>query len=1429
MIGGNFMDWTKFNTHGESSNHAFEVMCNLIFEAWCKKEYGKRLEEKVNFINGLGGDGGVEAYATLTDGSVVGVQSKWFPDKLEDSQIKQIGTSFSTAIKVRPNLSKYIVCIPRNLGSKRVVKGGKISQNTEENRWIKLKESFKTYAPTVEVELWDETRIQEMITWPELVGIYKFWFDNSEIFDEYFELAYKKAISSWARTNYIPELYSEGYIHKQMQFFLGSRSLSKSRYNALREMLERLVLLKHSFQDLLSLEFPDSDKDLATKIKKDIVTIDKWIAFLECGQESVKRGITIRFGDDFKLECTVKTLKNSTLHFHRYFHFHSVENILENFVDEFFDFKEFLSENDSNRLILLGFPGSGKTTGIVSEAGSFMESKEHLPILVHAKDFSGGETWVTIIEKTLGLSPDWDEKELLFSLQSSALLGRVNVDPEQFDVVSKCVICVDGIDESESWDFWKSRIEETEAYRELYPRIKFVFLARPYVFGDIYKLTYRKDVLIIPYYGDVNPIELCESYFKAYKITIGSNRWIKTLLRTPIAVKLFCDVYKETDVENIDKNTAVVTKLFRKKIELLEERFNKQIKKETKGNVHAILCEIAELFVAKENLSEIEITEKLSGSITNHLSELLEFLEEEGFIYSFRRQKDDFSPALTYYSWGMQPAFDYLIARKLFEAIDQNEKIDIEYTSGIYEMLSLIVIEEKGKLLFQIPNIKIADEVSFDLVCYTLSSASVDIVAPFRDYFKRILGHSVHQFRELINRVVIPVSIVEGHPLGAELLDEVLRGFNSSAERDIWWSIPGYLRDNYNAEWRANSEINFEEITLLGDDTSKTSPLILAWSLSSVNNEIRQRSRMELITWGMNHSDEFWKLFVRMADLDDDQILEDIFAVAFGIALNQIATEEYIKEASKWVLANVFSPRGLKHYENSAIRYYSGGIVKIAISRKLEKDAVIEAITPPFSYEPELPELALEASSAERMGGYKAVDYDLSRYVLCDYLDGFFRTNHKKKALESDSLAFIEKYKTKYNLDDLHADGLIISMAYQYLKNHGWDLDVFWKYDDPENLGVDIVIHRTHYPATHGSMSRIMTVAEKNVWLARHHIECIFANEILYRDWSSEEKESYLDDYSYLENFINPYQDYVNKNHYESEECWYHMDLLARSDDKDFDDKAIERWMQDGTIPDFKTWLYDNNDFILLDTFTNAVNEMAGIEETIWVSTGIVEKHNLQKLIECLKVYSEERVEFQNSGFHAEQDCRCFCTPQEACVVRKDKEIDASINFKFEDETIEVKKASARCLSADEMDVEKTFFLPSSFIRNITGITFGDGFEYKDSAGNIIASFYSNGENWGTQQEILLIKKDILVKALDKSGYTPIWVFRVYKSPSSKSYERYPKILHDSDMTYMVWIEDEIRYMPLEELEPPRDNNEGNVVYEQILSHVGYISEKENE
>lgn len=81
------MDWTKFNNHGESPNHAFEVMCNILFKCWLKKEYKDNISHFA-FVNGSGGDGGVEAYGLLKSGDIIGVQSKWFPQKMETSVYK---------------------------------------------------------------------------------------------------------------------------------------------------------------------------------------------------------------------------------------------------------------------------------------------------------------------------------------------------------------------------------------------------------------------------------------------------------------------------------------------------------------------------------------------------------------------------------------------------------------------------------------------------------------------------------------------------------------------------------------------------------------------------------------------------------------------------------------------------------------------------------------------------------------------------------------------------------------------------------------------------------------------------------------------------------------------------------------------------------------------------------------------------------------------------------------------------------------------------------------------------------------------------------------------------------------------------------------------------------------------------------------------
>lgn len=1404
MIGEIKMDWTKFNTHGQSFNDAFEVMCNILFEGWCKSEYKDTLKY-FSFVNGKGGDGGVEAYGVLASGEVIGVQSKWFPNKMDDSQFNQIKNSFKTAVKVRPEITRYIVCIPRDLSSKRVVKNNEIAKTTEESKWLDLVENFKETNPSVSVELWDETTIQAKLMTQETLGCYKYWFENTNVFEAEIENSFERAINGWAKTKYIPDLYSTGYIHDKLEIFIGNYSVVKRRYNGTQKILSIFDSLKKAYMDILKLEFSEQEKPIAEKIKLDIDVLNKWISQFKSIEEIVVDGAEVekKFIDDrFELNCSVSELKNCSLSFRYYSHFAPAIEVLGNIVNEVYECCQELNSDFDNRIIFLGNQGTGKTFGIIAEANILLNEKSHLPILVRAKEFSTGDTWLSILTKTLGLASTWSDRELLKALENAALLrNKSNDTSETVNIQPKCLICVDGIEESASWPFWEERIEEAKAYEKDFAGIKFVFLSRPYVFPDYFKRDYRSCFCCMPSFGDINVQDLFDTYIDYYNIDLDRNIWIKGMLRTPMALKLFCDIYKNSKVGSLSKNSVVITKLFQKKINSIEIVYRKAGKEtDSQGMVMTTLVMVANMLTDKMELSYDEIYSACKEPIKSHLEDILKFVEEEGFIYSRQSQKDVFSIPETKYSWGMQPAFDYLMARKLFDAIKENKTIEAKYTNGIYQMLSLIAIEEDKKLISEYSNISLSDETTFDLICYALANTSVEIASVYRDYVKELMNYSSEEFREIFDRIIMPTSNVPDHPLGSILLDEFLRGFEKPAQRDIWWSIPTYLIDSNDSYWRCYTEIDTSNIKLSNDDNYLGLPLILVWRLSSVDNDVRKECRLKLTEWGINNSEQFFNLCTYCADINDEQIIEDVFSVAYGIALGQNVQDKYLISLSDWIMDNVFSDEGLVRYENVVVRYYCTGIVKMAIYKRVYDIDVENKIIPPYTYQASIMPACEEAFDAKRMSGYGPIDYDLARYVLCDQLDCFFRPDHKTNSYSEETEKLIDEYRQKYKRESLEMDGLIVSIAYQYLLNQGWNKKEFWEYEDKKNIGVDIAIRRTFYPATHGERSKIMSVAEKYVWCAKHRIEAVLANIIKSSDYCG--NAAYINDYSDLESSINnAYQDYINNKQRDQKGGWIHTDQLVCTQNEDYSKKSIEAWMTDEDVPRFSAWFEDNQGEEILYAYTNIANEPAGIEETIWISSGVVKCDEFDDFVKPLNLYWESRNDLLNvSKFHAWQDCQCYCTPQEVCTIQSHKEVENSISIETDGVAVKLHKLVTECTTEHAEDTESIFELPSRLLRELTGITYGDGYQYLNKESEQLARYISVGKNWKNQQKYLLMNMETLRNALDQNQYTMFWLFRVYRSPSNKAYETFGRdIMHDTDRSFVVWLDgDEYKYVELQ-------------------------------
>ncbi|MEI3283034.1 MAG: hypothetical protein V8R61_10200 [Enterocloster sp.] len=65
---------------------------------------------------------------------------------------------------------------------------------------------------------------------------------------------------------------------------------------------------------------------------------------------------------------------------------------------------------------------------------------------------------------------------------------------------------------------------------------------------------------------------------------------------------------------------------------------------------------------------------------------------------------------------------------------------------------------------------------------------------------------------------------------------------------------------------------------------------------------------------GISNPLEFWKLFEKCISIDDVQVLEDIFAVSFGIALDQFICDQYLLIASIWFVENLFSKEKIERW-----------------------------------------------------------------------------------------------------------------------------------------------------------------------------------------------------------------------------------------------------------------------------------------------------------------------------------------------------------------------------------------------------------------------------------------------------------------------------------------------------------------------------------
>jgi len=1507
------VNWQHFQTYNEAPTRAFETMCNQLFELWCKKTYSESLKT-FNVVNGSGGDGGVESFATLQDGTIIGMQAKWFLESITSKQFRQIKDSIMTALKVRPLIKKYIVCIPRDLSSDRIGKGGGNVKESELDRWTKQKDELEKNNRGLEIELWNNTRLLTILQDSDAAGIYRYWFEKSEISRDLIVYSFEKQKSGWLSQKYTPNLHVVGQIQKKIKEFLGTLDNRKNNLNKLYAVSLQCKKFIRACDDYLEfVQEHTSQEELIKQIheKQEQVNIllGKINEIIEALKNEQHISYIIGINDwSNGFSEFIELLKGKRKIHENYFHISdiikSAKAIQESEIHSII--QDIHAQLNHNKYLILGNPGTGKKHGVANLAETLLNQGYHIPILIRAKVVDPNNNWVDMISKSIGLSSTWNEIEIFQALEALSYRIEINnvlsSNNNEVKIVPKILICIDGLDESKPYDLWYDRLREIEAIYRKYPRVKFCITSRPYAFKGLRcddDLLNNK--LILPYDGDVPVYELFPTYIKTFNINMEGCSWIKWSIKTPLALRIFCENNKNRTVSGINKSSLTITNLLSKKFEIIEKEFHTKYETEVGDKEFIIrnsLLAIAKKFLVCTTLDKDELIDSLkdvSGLITathDYRRVIVDFMEDYGILQSSVIHSNNIlEQTVIKYSIGIQPFFDFLLALLVTNQI--KDPSDVTLTDGLLEqkgalqMISILLLEDYEYLITENRSFreKLSNDELFDLVCFSLSSVSPKPASRYIGLVKKMMSYNAYLLKSVVNKNILPVSRIEDHPLGASILHEYMMSFENAGKRDIVWSVTDYLIYPGDAPWKCYTVIDLKNKTyeLCSEDKYNGIPLIYAWMLTSVNNVERVGYRRELMKWASMQPIEYYKLFVHTWNTNDPQMREDLFSFAMGTVFMLEKGHPCIKLFSDWIINNIFAPDKISMHYNCAIRYYSRAIVERSyeFGNVVEEDLVKSR--PPYKTN-RIISLNREATAGSRMGGYGPINYDLARYVLCDPISrmffssygniitdeeknyelhftekeikeilskhkGFIKHNCKEKLREillahkkrrnlmesfinvdiinddaditttSSELpvnkynkevdSFLSEQANTIGMESLEPIQFILSAAYAYILEQGWNEKEFYNTNDKktgEVIGVDIAILRRFSHATHGAKSRVMTFCEKYTWCARNEILGYLADRLPYRDY--EKELLFLVDYGLLDDFPNPAQE-LSQNDDPDEimerTSWFIPEELSPLINENIGEDALRQWIIEAPIPSFIKWIELHNfnheaaqgiskNWMALYSYSFISNDLGG-ESLMWISSAIIAKENFKYLINDIVNKKHSLVyDLRNpEELHSCTESSCYITPKEVCWMNWKNECNNKIQVvtiydgDFVKYTIE--KAVEECVVDYPEFGEVYYKLPSRIIRNLLEICDGDGYKYYNGEKQLNAIWFTAGEKWHDSQAYLCVDQDKLLSQLETRNYMIFWVVRLLRKATIKAREKYPKLSIQSDKCWIAWFE----------------------------------------
>lgn len=951
------IQWNAIRAFNGSQDQGFEELCAQL--ARTVTSPGS------SFVRKGTPDAGVECYVVHRDGTEWGWQAKYF-FTMGPSQWSQLDESVKTALDKHPRLTRYVVCIPIDLPDGRI-KGRKSAKDRWDERVQKWAKWASQRGMTVVFVYWGSSELLEQLTLPEHIGRVHYWFDTRRFSRAWFMERLEEAVHA-AGPRYTPEIHVDLPVAQEFEafgrteaFFDHIKSLAKGIRKSLRQagyswstdlkdeqfaalvspvtanaerILKALSEIRASAIDPLTFGAIAEQIDHAQNLAKPLLTYlhDRELNRSEEAQVSERRSVDDKYRDQqYKLRSLIWELEDLG---HKLLSAHSIAT--------------------STLLLLRGNAGTGKTHLLCDLANKRISEGRPTILLMGQQFISDDMPWVQAIQQ-LDM-PDFPAAQFVGALEAAAQ-----------SVGCRALVLVDAINEGNGKEIWPNNLASFLVHLERSPWIGVVISVRSTYEELVVPDEIRKRAFCITHHGfEDNEYDAVKTFFNYYGIELPSSPLLAPEFSNPLFLKTLCRGLSESGVSQIPRGLYGITSVFN----LFLDAINTRLSRSLNYNVNLALVKraiesFASALVASGNRwLSLEHADHIVNSLLpgrDFDRSLYHGLVSEGVltedVVSIRDGHRSQAVLIGYERFADHVIVELLLDKNLnvndpaaafapggvLDSVCNNTNYGAD---GLIEALCIQVPERIRKELVEVAPQFVGRWGIRDAFRQSLIWRSKDA---FSDNTRKIFNEFTQNNIELLDSidVLLTVATLANHPFNADFLHQRLLD-DPMPDRDSWWSTSiHYLWDRTGALQRLiDWAWSVEQKATVESESARLCAITLAWTLSSSNRFLRDRSTAALVTLLTGRFDILESLVDLFSTCDDPYIQERIYAVSYGVAM-RCHDAESVGRLSMSIYNKTFATNAPPPH--ILLRDYARGIVERAVYLGAKLDVKLKNVRPPYS------------------------------------------------------------------------------------------------------------------------------------------------------------------------------------------------------------------------------------------------------------------------------------------------------------------------------------------------------------------------------------------------------------------------------------------------------------------------------------------------